>query len=61
MNRIEDCLLDVKEWMDANFLKLGNEKTELVLFGLREQLGTVTRDGLNVCDIIVRSQDVAKP
>ncbi len=45
--------------MDANFLKLNNEKTEVVLFGLRRQLGKVTLDGLNMCDIIVRSQDVA--
>ncbi len=46
--------------MDASFLKLNNEKAELVLFGSRQQLGKVTLDGLNVCDIIVRSQDVAK-
>ncbi len=36
-NRIEDCLLEVRERMDANFLKLKNEKTELVLFGSRQQ------------------------
>ncbi len=54
-----DCLLEVKEWMDANLLKLDNEKRELVLFVSR-QLGQVTLDGLNVCDIIVRSQDFAK-
>ncbi len=46
--------------MDANFLKLNNEETELVLFGSRQQLGKVTLDGLNVCGVIVRSQDVAK-
>ncbi len=57
---IRDCLLEVREWMDANFLKLNNAKTELVLFGSRQHLGKVTLDGLNVCDIIVRSQDVAK-
>ena len=60
MNRIEDCLLEVSEWMDANVLKLNNEETELVLFGSRQQLGKVTLNGLNMCDIIVRSQDVAK-
>ncbi len=48
--------------MDANFLKLNNEKTEVhvVLFGSRQQLSKVILDCLNVCDIIVRSQDVAK-
>ena len=60
VNRIEDCLLEVMEWMDANFLKPNNEKTELVLFGSRQQPGKVALNGLNVCDIIVRSQDVAK-
>ena len=45
--------------MDVNFLKL-NEKTEVVLFGSRQQLYKITLDVLNMCDIIVRSQDVAK-
>ncbi len=44
VNRIEECLLEVREWMDANFFKLNNEKTEVVLFGSR-QLSKVTVGG----------------
>ena len=36
VNRIEHCLLEDREWMDANFLKLNNEKTEVVFFGSRQ-------------------------
>ncbi len=59
MNRIEDRLLEVREWMDANFFKLNDEKTEVALFGSRQQQGKVTLNGLNMCDVIVRLQDVA--
>ncbi len=44
-----DCLLDAGEWMDTNYLKLNNEKTEVVLFVLRQQLSNVTPYVLNVC------------
>ena len=54
VNSIEDCLLEVREWMDANFLNTNNEKTELVLFGSRQQLGNVTLDGLCVLSLLGR-------
>ena len=33
MKRIESCLLDIKEWMQRNFLKLNVSKTEVLLIG----------------------------
>ena len=28
-----DCINEVKSWMDSNFLKLNNDKTEVIIFG----------------------------
>ena len=33
MKRIECCLMDIKRWMQANFLKLNVNKTEVLLIG----------------------------
>ncbi len=41
VHRIKACLLEVREWMDAKYLKLNNENTEVVLFGSRHQLSKV--------------------
>ena len=31
-----DCINEVKSWMDSNFLKLNNDKTEVIIFGPSE-------------------------
>ena len=35
---LEKCISKVKEWMNHNRLKMNGEKTELILYGLRQQL-----------------------
>ena len=35
---IESCLTQIQNWMSANFLKLNSDKTEIVIFGTRQQL-----------------------
>lgn len=30
---VHNCMVDIKQWMDLNFLKLNESKTEVVLFG----------------------------
>ena len=35
-------------WMDINRLKVNDEKTELALFGLRQQLAKCISDSMNV-------------
>ena len=33
VNRLENCLLDVKNWMWVNLLKLNDDKTEVIVLG----------------------------
>ena len=35
---LEACIKDIHKWMRTNKLKLNDEKTEVVLFGTRQQL-----------------------
>ena len=39
----QDCLSSVKDWMDENWLKMNSSKTEVIIFGSRQQLSkTIT-------------------
>ena len=38
INKLESCLTDGKSWMQVNFLKLNESKTEFIIFGTRQQL-----------------------
>ena len=35
---LQDCLSSVKDWMDENWLKMNSSKTEIIIFGSRQQL-----------------------
>ena len=40
---LQDCLSSVKDWMDENRLKMNSSKTEVIIFGSRQQLSkTIT-------------------
>ena len=41
INKLELCLADVRSWMQVNFLKLNESKTEFIIFGTRQQLNKV--------------------
>ena len=38
IRRLEDCIAEIHEWMTLNLLKLNDNKTELIVFGTRQQL-----------------------
>ena len=39
---LQDCLSSVKDWMDENQLKMNSSKTEIIIFGSRQQLTKIT-------------------
>ena len=41
INKLELCLEDVRSWMQVNFLKLNESKTEFIIFVTRQQLNKV--------------------
>ena len=36
---IELCMIDIKDWMNSNILKLDTTKTEFIMFGSKETIG----------------------
>uniref|UniRef100_A0A8D3B260 Reverse transcriptase domain-containing protein n=1 Tax=Scophthalmus maximus TaxID=52904 RepID=A0A8D3B260_SCOMX len=53
VDKLQDCLKDIKAWMTCNFLLLNSEKTEVIILGpkhLRETLSDhiVTLDGITL-------------
>ena len=55
---LEACIKDICKWMRINKLKLNDEKTEVVLFGTRQQLEELGED--NTFEIKIGSE-VIKP
>ena len=47
---IELCICKIRQWMQENFLKLNDEKTEFVLIGSRQQLSKVNLPHITIGD-----------
>ena len=50
LERIELCIQEIRTWMQNNFLKLNDDKTEFVLFGSRQQLSKVCVPHIRIGD-----------
>ncbi len=37
VNKIQRCMVEVKEWMVKNMLKLNDDKTKFIVIGTRQQ------------------------
>ena len=48
MGRLESCNEDIRDWMDTNFLKLSDSKTEFIIFSTRKNVNKVTEWTVNV-------------
>ena len=44
------CIADIQHWMDTNFLKLNDDKTEAIFFRLSHQLKKVSVESIPVSD-----------
>ena len=54
IGQTEMCIRDIKSWMDSNYLKLNNDKTELIVFKNKFQLKDHVQACLNIndCEIV---------
>jgi len=48
MARLEACVEDIKLWMERNFLKLNDSKTEFIIFGTSTDIAKVTEWTLSI-------------
>ena len=57
---LERKAVEVKEWMDANSLKMNDSKTEFITFASKQMLKLCTTNHLNINDVSVPRHDVIK-
>ena len=60
INRLEDKLRDIKQWMLQNRLKMNDQKTEFILFGNKPQLLKTFTKLIDVCGNSVELQEVVR-
>ena len=52
---IEDCLVDISTWLENNFLKLNQTKTELVVFSSKQSVEKTRNFRLKIGSIYMGS------
>ena len=53
IGRLEKCFHDIRTWMRSNFLKLNDDKTEVLLIGSRQQLSKIALPGVTVGESLI--------
>ena len=56
----EQCATRIKSWMDGNWLKMNNGKTEFIMFGSQYQLNKCVTHQININWVSVQSVDVIR-
>ena len=57
ISRIEACVADIRIWMNDNFLKLNDDKTELLVITTREELSKISDISIKVGDQSISPSD----
>ena len=53
MKRLNACVEDIRQWMETNFLKLNDTKTEFIFLGTAKNIGKVVEWTVDVGDAII--------
>ena len=53
IGRLEKCCHDIRTWMRRSFLKLNDDKTEVLLIGSRRQLSKIALPGVTVGESLI--------
>ena len=51
IRRLEACIAEIREWMVANMLKLNDDKSELIIFGTKQQLAKIGKVSIAIGNI----------
>ena len=54
-HHLEKVLAEIKIWMNRNFMKMNDAKTEYTKFGNKRQLSKCTRNDIQVGDVTVQA------
>lgn len=57
IQELQNCAIDINNWMNNNKLKMNNSKTEFILFGSRSQLGKCNTNEIIICDEVIKSKN----
>ena len=57
ISRIEACVGDIRIWMNDDFLKLNDDKTELLVITIREELSKISDISIKVGDQSISPSD----
>ena len=60
IGRLEKCCHDISTWMRRNFLKLNDDKTEVLLIGSRQQLSKIALPGVTVGESLIAPATVVR-
>ena len=55
MSKLEDCIADIRKWMSSNYLKLNDDKTELIFLGTSKNLSKLTITSVQIGDSKIES------
>jgi hypothetical protein len=59
VSKLEQCVCEVQEWMETNFLKLNAEKTEVIVLGFRAQLVKFQLPFIDIAGVNIAAQSNA--
>ena len=57
INHLEQCILNVKRWVNQNRLKMNTDKTKFILFGSQQHLHKCSTKNINVCGNLVKCSE----
>ena len=60
IKQLEECIAEVRTWMRRSFLKLNEEKTEVIIFGTKSKLPSVGELTIKIGDAIISPSPSAK-
>ena len=60
VQQVECCLAHVRMWMSQNYLKLNEDKTEIVFISTKSQISKVSFPSVDVGDVKVKPSSLAK-
>ena len=57
---MENCVADIKTWMQSMKLKMNDAKTEYILFGTQQQLSKCTKTSITIGDSVIEASEYVR-